>query len=160
MTSSRLGQIHSGKSRKALNRRRGTPDFVLSSWSQSPRVVHFCAASCIHADFATNYSTVDTNAVYDGHCKPVGCFRHQQSVTRAQLECVIYLKLQKASSGNAIRCDLYRTKWGTKRRSRCGICGKTFCSISAMPYYHRLGGHAVSWITSSMATWGLIGGWL
>ena len=44
---------------------------------------------------------------------------------------------RKTSSGNIISHGFYKTKWGRRRRYRCGICGKTFCSNSGTPY-HRL----------------------
>ncbi len=43
----------------------------------------------------------------------------------------------KAAFGNIIRHGFYKTKWGRRRRYRCGTCGKTFCSNSGTPY-HRL----------------------
>jgi transposase-like protein/IS1 family transposase len=42
-----------------------------------------------------------------------------------------------AGAGNVIRHGFYKTKWGRRRRYRCGTCGKTFCSNSGTPY-HRL----------------------
>ena len=43
----------------------------------------------------------------------------------------------KAGFGNIINHGFYKTKWGRRRRYRCGTCGKTFCSNSGTPY-HRL----------------------
>jgi transposase-like protein len=43
----------------------------------------------------------------------------------------------KTNSGNIIGYGFYKTKWGRRRRYRCGACGKTFCSNSCTPY-HRL----------------------
>jgi IS1 family transposase len=43
----------------------------------------------------------------------------------------------KASFGNIIGHGFYKTKFGRRRRYRCGTCGKTFCSNSGTPY-HRL----------------------
>ena len=43
----------------------------------------------------------------------------------------------KAGFGNIIGHGFYKTKWGRRRRYRCGTCGKTFCSNSGTPY-HRL----------------------
>jgi transposase-like protein len=42
-----------------------------------------------------------------------------------------------AGAGNIIGHGFYETKWGRRRRYRCGTCGKTFCSNSGTPY-HRL----------------------
>ena len=42
-----------------------------------------------------------------------------------------------AGAGNIIRHGFYKTKWGRRRRYRCGTCGKTFCSNSGTPY-HRI----------------------
>jgi transposase-like protein/IS1 family transposase len=44
---------------------------------------------------------------------------------------------QKTNSRNIIGHGFYKTKWGRRRRYRCGTCGKTFCSNSGTPY-HRL----------------------
>ena len=43
----------------------------------------------------------------------------------------------KAAFGNLIGHGFYKTKWGRRRRYRCGTCGKTFCSNSGTPY-HRI----------------------
>jgi hypothetical protein len=40
-------------------------------------------------------------------------------------------------TGSIIRYGYYKTKLGKRRRYRCQIYGKTFCSNSGMPY-HRL----------------------
>jgi len=42
-----------------------------------------------------------------------------------------------AAFGNIIGHGFYKTKWGRRRRYRCGTCRKTFCSNSGTPY-HRI----------------------
>ena len=41
----------------------------------------------------------------------------------------------KVSSGNIVRHGFYRTRFGKRRRYRCGECGKTFSSTKGTPYY-------------------------
>src|SRR5215472_9014539 len=41
----------------------------------------------------------------------------------------------KTVSGNVIRFGFYKTRWGRRRRYRCQVCEKTFCSNSGTPYY-------------------------
>jgi len=52
----------------------------------------------------------------------------------ANRECPL---LGKATGGRIVRHGFYRTKWGRRRRYRCGACGKTFCTTTETPY-HRL----------------------
>jgi transposase-like protein len=41
----------------------------------------------------------------------------------------------KTVSGNVIRFGFYQTRWGRRRRYRCLICEKTFCSTTGTAYY-------------------------
>src|SRR5215469_5684475 len=41
----------------------------------------------------------------------------------------------KAAVGNIIRFGFYKTRWGKRRRYRCQVCEKTFCSNTGTPYY-------------------------
>src|SRR5215467_8290776 len=43
--------------------------------------------------------------------------------------------LGKTVSGNVIRFGFYQTRWGRRRRYRCLVCEKTFCSTTGTPYY-------------------------
>ncbi len=38
-------------------------------------------------------------------------------------------------AGSCIRYGVYKTKSRRRRRFRCRICGKTFCSNTNTPYY-------------------------
>jgi transposase-like protein/IS1 family transposase len=42
---------------------------------------------------------------------------------------------RKGVAGVIIRHGFYKTTWGKRRRYRCRICGKTFCSTTGTPYY-------------------------
>ena len=44
---------------------------------------------------------------------------------------------RKSAAGSIIRHGFYKTRWGKRRRYRCPICRKTFCSNTGTPY-HRL----------------------
>src|SRR5215470_13822769 len=41
----------------------------------------------------------------------------------------------KTASGGVIRFGFYPTRWGRRRRFRCQICEKTFCSTTGTAYY-------------------------
>src|SRR5262245_29553627 len=41
----------------------------------------------------------------------------------------------KIASANVIRFGSYQTRWGRRRRYRCQVCEKTFCSTTGTPYY-------------------------
>jgi transposase-like protein len=47
------------------------------------------------------------------------------------------LLAEKTPYEGIIRHGFYKTTWGKRRRYRCPICGKTFCSTTGTPY-HRL----------------------
>ena len=49
-------------------------------------------------------------------------------------ECPLHGQLGK---GNVVRHGFIRLKPGRRRRYRCSLCGRTFCSTTGMPYHRR-----------------------
>ena len=62
---------------------------------------------------------------------------------------------RKVDSGNIIRHGFYRTTSGVRRRFRCRICGRTFCSNTGTPYHRLQHRHATFDEAASLSVEGL-----